>query len=263
MGEKVRLLRVRGQGVHVHVIGADVVAVGNRPLPLPRLAVPVDAPLGSVSVRQLPAGGGVQQLDVALLGTVRREGQPRLKVRLRVRADRRGNGGPDGDVGTQVAVFAHGGNDLVPHAVGRLGGKAPGIHVRVEAQRLRETIQIIRCTVDIPPVDAVGGHQRVKFRFGKIRHILPQQRDGVGAGKCVVFRDAPHDLPAGQQRPFGLLGQTFLLQKQVDAGVGGSEIPGAVVALHLGGQSHRHIGKPAVFVHVAHLTESVPGSIWR
>ena len=162
-----------------------------------------------------------------------------------------------------MAVFLHGGNDFVPHTVGRFGGKAPCVHVRVEAQRLRKAVQIIRCTVNIPPVDAVGGHQRVKFRFGKIRHILPQQRDGVSTGEGVVFRDAPHDLPAGQQRPFGLLGQTVLLQKQVDAGIGGGEIPGAVIALHLGGQSHRQIGKPAVFVHVAHLTESVPGNIWR
>ena len=64
---------------------------------------------------------------------------------------------------------------------------------------------------------------------------LPEQAKGALLACREIMRRIPEDYTLTRADAIALLRQTILLQKQVNAGVGGGKIPGAVIALHLGG----------------------------
>ena len=242
---KVRLRQLQREGHGSRVLRPEEVTVGDGELPH-AVCFPPHGALWCILRRGHPAGGAVQQLNIALLGAGRREGQPRLHLLARNRHQR-----PDirlqGNAGGEGAFPLHPGQHGIPlRVVHRLVDK-PRCLLRVDAQGLQELPVYPQLPVHHPPVDAPAVQQGVELRLGKAGPLRPYQGHRLGAGVGVVVGQAGQPQPLRLQ-PGGQQGLDAGGEPGVDQLERPRQIPHIPAAGDVGGQGVVQVEKGLILV---------------
>ena len=222
------------QGVGVHIGRMVLIAIGDLKT-VPLAALPVDGSGGGVRRGQDIAGGGVQDLDLALLGAVRRDGEPGLDL-----FPLGPLGGPDrglqGDAGGQPPLPLHPGEHFIPPGVvHRLGFQAGGLLFRIDTHAAQKAVVVLYLSIDIPPINAAVVYQSVKLLLGKLGPLGPDLGDGLlpGKGEVILQPGKPHPL---SPEPGGQLGLGAGGEIAVNEPQGACNVPRLYPPLHIGGE---------------------------